>query len=76
MSSWSELAGLFRHFRRRLQPHQPLLESFGGERSRERLLYDEDDAVPALTEDVGDPDTVIGRSEGALGEKDDRSRRR
>ena len=57
---------------RRTQPHQPLLEALGLERPRERLLDDEHDAVAALAQDVADPDAVVGRAEGALGEEHDR----
>ena len=57
--------------RGRLQPHQPLLEALLLERAGEGLLDDEDDAVPAPAQHVADPDAVVGRSEGALGEEDE-----
>ena len=67
-----ELPRLLRHLRRRLQPHQPLLEPFGFQRSGERLLDHEDDPMAALLQDIRDADAVVRRAEGALREEDHR----
>ncbi|HET9124584.1 MAG TPA: hypothetical protein VFN65_06850, partial [Solirubrobacteraceae bacterium] len=45
----------------------------GLERPREGLLDDEHDAVAAAAQHVADPDAVVRRAEGALGEEDDRA---
>ena len=66
-----ELARDFLDLRRRRQPHQPLLEALRLERPLEGLLDDEDDAVAAAAEDVADPDAVVRRAVGPLGEEDD-----
>ena len=55
------------------QPHQPLLEALLLERARERLLGDEHDPVAAPAQHVADPDAVVGRPVGALGEEDEGS---
>ena len=69
-----ELAGDLRLGRWRTEPHQPLLEALGLEGPGERLLDDEDDAVAPLAQHVPDPDAVVRRAEGTLGEEDDRAR--
>ena len=58
----------------RPEPHQPLLEPLGLERPGERLLDDEHDPVATRPEHLADPDAVVRRPEGALGEEDDRPR--
>ena len=66
-----ELARLLLDLGRRPEAHEPLLEALRLERARERLLDDEDDAVPALDQDLPDPDAVVRRAVGPLGEEDD-----
>ena len=66
-----ELAGRLLDLGRRAEPHQPLLESLRLEAARERLLDHEDDAVPALLQDLADPDAVVRRAEGAFREEDE-----
>ena len=66
-----ELAGLLLDLRRRSEAHEALLESLRLEASRERLLDHEDDAMAALDEHLADPDAVVRRPVGALGEEDD-----
>ena len=67
-----ELAGDLGHLGRRAEAHQPLLEPLGLERPGERLLDDEHDAMAARAQDLADPDAVVGRAVGTLGEEDDR----
>ena len=69
-----ELAGDLGLGGRRAEPHQALLEALRLERAGERFLDDEDDAVAARPQDLADPDAVVGRPVGALGEEDDRPR--
>ena len=54
------------------EPHEPLFESLGLERAGERLLDDEDNTVPAPSQNVADADAVVRRPERAFGEEDDR----
>ncbi len=56
-----ELAGDLGLLGRGREAYRRLLEAFRLERSGERLLHDEHDAVPALPEDVPDPDAVVRR---------------
>ena len=69
-----ELAGDLGLGRRRAEAHQALLEALGLERPGERLLDDEHDPVATLAQHVADPDAVVGRAVGALGEEDDGAR--
>ena len=69
-----ELAGDLVDLGRRPEPHQALLEALRLERPGERLLDDEHDPVAASAQDLADPDAVVRRPEGALGEEDDRPR--
>src|SRR4051794_35158220 len=55
----------------RAEPHQPLLEAARLECPGERLLEDEDDAMPALAQDRADAGAVVGRPVRALGKEDD-----
>ena len=66
-----ELAGLLLLLGRRAEAHRRSSKPFASSVPGERLLDDEDDAVPAPAEDVPDPDAVVGRPEGALREEDD-----
>ena len=70
-----ELPGHLLLLRRRAEAHEPLLESTRLERAGERLLEDEDDAVPALAQHGPDAGAVVGRPVGALREEDDRRHR-
>ena len=72
MKSFQNWPGLLLGLRRRVQPHQPLLESLRLQRPREGLLDDEDDAVAAAAQHVADADAVVRRPERPLGEEDDR----
>ena len=67
-----ELAGRFRHLRRRPEPHQPLLESLRLEAACKRLLDHEDHPVAASAQHLPDPDAVVRRAIGAFGKEDDR----
>src|SRR5207253_5388055 len=66
-----ELARHLLGFGRRSEPHPPLLEALRLEAPRERLLDDEQDPVPALPEDLADPNAVVRRPVSTLGEEDD-----
>src|SRR4051812_7129209 len=65
-----ELTWYFRNLGWRLQAHQPLLEPFGRQGPGEGLLDHEDHPMAALAQDIGDPDAIIGGTEGALREED------
>src|SRR4051812_39718597 len=65
-----ELTGPFWNLGWRLQAHQPFLEPFAGEGPSEGFLYHEDHPVAALAQNAGDPDAIIGGTEGALREED------
>ena len=69
-----ELARVLGRLGGRGEPHQPLLEPLLDQRPLERLLGDEDDPVPAPAQHVADPDAVVGRAVGALGEEGERLR--
>ncbi len=66
-----ELARLLLDLRQRAEPHEALLEALRLEASGERLLDDEDDAMPALDEHLADPDAVVRRAVCSLGEEHD-----
>ena len=66
-----ELAGVLVGLGRRAEAHQPLLERCSAS-AGERLLDHEHGAVPAVAQDVGDADAVIGRPVGALEEEQNR----
>ena len=68
-----ELARDLGDFGRRAESHQPLFEALRLERPGERLLDDEYDPVAAFAQDAADPDAVVGRPEGSLGEEHDRA---
>ena len=53
------------------EPHQTLFEPLRLEIACERLLDDEHHAMTALAEHLADPDAVVRRAVGALGEEDD-----
>ena len=74
MKSIQNWPGDLRLGRWRAEPHQALLEPLGLERPGERLLDDEHDPMAARAQHVADPDAVVGRAEGALGEEDDGAR--
>ena len=67
-----ELAGDLGLVGRGRQAHRGLLEPLRLERSRERLLDDEDDPMSALAEHVADPDAVVRGPERPFGEEHDR----
>src|SRR5207253_1491624 len=70
-----ELAGRLLDLRRRLKPHQRLLEALRLERAGEGFLDDEDDPLAAFQQHPTDSDAVVRRAEGALREEDDRQER-
>ena len=74
MKSIQNWPGISGDLGRRPEPHQALLEALRLQRPGERLLDDEHDAMAARAQDLADPDAVVGRPEGALGEEDDRLR--
>ena len=67
-----ELTRRFLGLGRRPEPHQSLFEAVGLQPAGERLLDDEQDAVPAPLQDLADPDAVVGRAERALGKEHNR----
>ena len=69
-----ELARVLVRLGGRGQPHETFLEPLLLERAGEGLLGDEDDPMTAAAQDVADPDAVVGRPVGALGEEDERLR--
>ena len=66
-----ELARRLLDLGRRPEPHQPLLEALRLEAACERFLDDEHDPMPALAQNLADPDAVVRRAVGPLGKEDD-----
>ena len=66
-----ELTWLLLGLRWRPEPHESLLEALGFEVAGEGLLDDEDDPMPALAQDLSDPDAVVRRPERPFWEEHD-----
>ena len=65
-----ELTRCLGHLGHRPEPHQPLLEALRLEAARERFLDDEHDPMPALAQNLADPDAVVRRAVGPFGKED------